>query len=71
MRVKVVQLGGATTEIPDLEEGGTVRQALNAARYSSVPEGYQVRLDREPVDLDTELYDGAIVTLVQKTKAGV
>lgn len=50
-----------------VEEGATVARALELAHITMEP-GYEIRMDNEIVDLDTEITNNAIIILTKMIK---
>ncbi len=65
INVKIGKLPGKIQEIA-LDGDRSVKAAIEAAELEH--EGYQIRVNSFPVDLETELADGDIVLLVKKIK---
>ena len=69
MLVKVGKYGDRTVEVA-LEDGATVRAALEAADYSDEPVD-KIRVNGIPASMETALSGGSIVTIVGKIEGGV
>lgn len=69
MLVKVAKYGDQTVEVA-LEEGATVKQALEAADYADESID-KVRVNGVAATMDTPLTGGAIVTIVGKIEGGI
>ena len=65
MIVRVGRLPGKIEELA-LGSGAIVADALSIAEID--PEGYEVRVNGSPADMDYELADGDTILLVKKIK---
>ncbi len=63
--VRIGRLPGRIEELA-LESGSVVADALEVSALD--PEGYEVRVNGAPTDLEAELTDGDTVLLVKKIK---
>ena len=72
MFVKIVKQGGSRVEEVYVDDGATVGDALDIAGID--PTGYNIRLNRVDVTVDTVLNNGAdatnVITLLQAIKGG-
>ena len=65
--IKVAKLGTAVKEVA-LDDGSDVGDALTAADIES--DGFEVRVNGNPAELDTVLRSGDIITLIPQIKGG-
>ncbi len=67
--VRIAQLGRDIVDLT-LDKGTTRRQAITKAGLK-IPEGLEVRVNNMGADLDEELQDGEIITLIPRIRGGV
>jgi len=65
--VKVAKLGTAVKEVA-IDSGSVVEDALRAAEVTA--EGFEIRINGNPVNLDSSIKTGDILTLVPQIKGG-
>ena len=68
MQIKILKLGHSAKTFNNIEPGSTISDLINEAEFST--SGYSVSLNGLGAEVDAEVGDGDIVTLVPKVEGG-
>ena len=65
----MVKVTGSRAEVAEINDGGTVAQALDFLDYET--EGFSIKVNGVAGDLETTLSEGQTVILTERVKGGL